>query len=314
MPPAIAIAGLTKRYDAGANSVLAVNEIDLEVAEGELFGLLGPNGAGKSTTIGICTTRVMPTAGRVRVAEIDVVADPPRARAEMGVVTQFRALDRSLTCWENLYYHARYFGMGAAAARARAGELLEQFRLADRARTLPDRLSGGMAQRLQIARAVCHRPRVLFLDEPTAGLDPQSRIAVWDLVRELRAGGMTVLLTTHYIEEAERLCDRVAIIDHGRILICDTPAQLKRQAGAGVVMHLRVARAAPELAERLRALAGVSGVEPIEQGFRVFAADRDGLAPAAAAAAQDFGLEDIALAEPSLETVFIRLTGRELRE
>ncbi len=314
MPAAISIRHLSKRYGSGASGVLAVDRLDLEVEPGELFGLLGPNGAGKSTTIGVCTTRIVPTAGQVRVAGIDVVGEASRARGQMGVVTQFRALDRSLTAWENLYFHGRYFGFSGAAARARAGELLAQFRLADRAQDLPDKLSGGMAQRLQIARAVCHGPRVLFLDEPTAGLDPQSRIAVWDLVRELRAGGMTVLLTTHYIEEAERLCDRVAIIDRGHILICDSPAQLKREAGAGVVLHVRVDNRAAELAERLRALPGVSAVEPADEGFRVFGAGRGGLAPAAAAAAQGFGLREIDLAEPSLETVFIRLTGRELRE
>lgn len=314
MPAAISIRRLSKRYGSGAGGVLAVDRLDLDVEPGELFGLLGPNGAGKSTTIGVCTTRIVPTAGQAWVAGIDVVGEASRARGQMGVVTQFRALDRSLTAWENLYFHGRYFGLSGAAARARASELLAQFRLADRAQELPDKLSGGMAQRLQIARAVCHAPRVLFLDEPTAGLDPQSRIAVWDLVKELRAGGMTVLLTTHYIEEAERLCDRVAIIDRGRILVCDTPARLKREAGAGVVLHLRVDNPAAELGERLRALPGVSAVEPAAEGFRVFAARRDGLAPAAAAAAQSFGLREIDLAEPSLETVFIRLTGRELRE
>ncbi|MGH9486695.1 MAG: ATP-binding cassette domain-containing protein [Terriglobales bacterium] len=311
---AIAIEGLVKRY-AGANGgVVAVDRMHLRVAAGELFGLLGPNGAGKSTTIGVCTTRVRPSAGRVAVGGVDVVADPPRARAGMGVVTQYRALDRGATAWENLYFHCRYFGWQPEASRRRADELLVEFQLADRRDSMPASFSGGMAQRLQIARAIAHRPTVLFLDEPTAGLDPQSRLAVWDLVRGLRTEGMTVLLTTHYIEEAERLCDQVAIVDHGKILVCDSPARLKQSSGAGAVARVSVERPDPELATRLRALPGVTAVEPLPDGYRVLAQSRDGLAPAVAAAAQGFGLRDFSVQEPSLETIFIRLTGRELRE
>lgn len=311
---AIEIESLVKRYPGPAGGVLAVDGVNLRVEQGELFGLLGPNGAGKSTTIGVCTTRVRPTSGRIRVGGVDVAAEPPRARAGMGVVTQFRALDRAATAWENLYFHCRYFGWPAAASRRRADELLAQFQLADRRDSTPVAFSGGMAQRLQIARAVAHRPRVLFLDEPTAGLDPQSRMAVWDLVRGLRAEGMTVLLTTHYIEEAERLCDQVAIVDHGKILVCDSPARLKQSTGAGAVARVSVERASAELEARLRALPGVTGVEGTAEGYRLLAHAREGLAPAVAAAAQGFGLRDFSIHEPSLETIFIHLTGRELRE
>lgn len=314
MAGVIRVEDLVKLYPGPGGGVRAVDGIRLEVAAGELFGLLGPNGAGKSTTIGVATTRVVPTAGRVWIGGVDVVAAPAQARAGMGVVTQFRALDRGATAWENLYFHCRYFGWPAAASRRRADELLARFQLADRRDSMPEKFSGGMAQRLQIARAVAHRPQVLFLDEPTAGLDPQSRLAVWDLVRQLRAEGMTVLLTTHYIEEAERLCDQVAIMDHGKILVCDSPARLKQSTGAGAVARVSVERPGAELEARLRALPGVSAVEPVEDGYRLLAQGREGLAPAVVTAAQGYGLRDFSVQEPSLETIFIRLTGRELRE
>ena len=218
MPAALLVERLTKRY-AGPPAVDAVRGIDLEVGEGEIFGLLGPNGAGKTTTVGMCTTRVIPSSGQVRVAGVDVRADPPAARGRVGVVTQFNTLDRSCTVYENLFYHCRYFGMRRREARVRAGELLTTFRLADRAAASVDALSGGMAQRLQVARAIAHRPELLFLDEPTSGLDPQSRIALWEMLGDLHEQGTTVILTTHNMDEADRLCRRLAIIDHGTILV-----------------------------------------------------------------------------------------------
>ena len=199
---------------------------------GEIFGLLGPNGAGKTTTVGMLTTRVIPTGGTASVGGIDVVAHPALAKQVIGVVPQTNTLDRSLDVYENLYFHGRYFGMNHRRARAWRQDFLDRFRLADRARAEVDHLSGGMAQRLMVARAIMHEPRILFLDEPTAGLDPQSRIALWDVVRELHADGQTILLTTHYMEEADQLCDRVAIMDHGKLLALDTPAQLKATVGA----------------------------------------------------------------------------------
>lgn len=226
---AILIEDLVKHY-SGPSGVRAVDGISLDVQRGEIFGFLGPNGAGKTTTIGVCTTRILPTSGRVHVVGIDVVREPARLKRFIGVVTQYSTLDRSLSAHENLAFHSRYFGASAAEARRRADELLDRFSLADAAKRMPDQLSGGMAQRLQIARAIGHRPKVLFLDEPTAGLDPQSRLVLWDLIRDLRTEGTTVLLTTHDMAEADTLCDRVAIIDHGRILVCDTPERLKQQA------------------------------------------------------------------------------------
>ena len=309
------ITGLRKVF-SGPPSVTAVDGIDLQVAPGELFGLLGPNGAGKTTTISIATTRATPTAGRVLIAGIDVVAHPALARRSMGVVPQYNTLDRSLTVSENISFHCLFFGFSKAEARARTAELLDQFRLTDRAEAYPQQLSGGLAQRVQIARAIAHRPHVLFLDEPSAGLDPQSRLAMWEAVRALRQQGITVVLTTHYMEEADALCDRVAIIDHGRILVQDTPAALKGSIGGDKIYELRLRDADRRraLEASLRDLPGVTAVDPTPEGLRVVARGQDGLLAEVVARATPFGLNDLTTAEPSLETVFIHLTGRELRE
>jgi ABC-2 type transport system ATP-binding protein len=313
----VEIKGLRKVY-SGKNSVTAVDGIDLRVPAGEIYGLLGPNGAGKTTTISIATTRAIPTAGSVRIAGIDVVAHAAVARRSIGVVPQYNTLDRSCTVEENIFFHCLYFGMSRAEARARTAQLLEQFRLSDRAKAYPQALSGGLAQRLQIGRAIAHRPKVLFLDEPSAGLDPQSRIAMWEAVSGLRDEGITVVLTTHYMEEADELCDRLAIIDHGKILVEDTPAALKASVGGDKIYELRLQDGdrSGQLEARLRGLSGVNGVEPINHGsgLRVLAKAQDGLLASVVTTANEFGLRDVTTAEPSLETVFIRLTGRDLRE
>jgi ABC-2 type transport system ATP-binding protein len=313
--PIVDIRGLRKVY-SGKPPVTAVDGIDLQVTAGELYGLLGPNGAGKTTTISVATTRVVPTAGSVRIAGVDVVAHPAMSRRAMGIVPQYNTLDRSCTVAENIRFHCLYFGMNSAEAKQRTNALLEQFRLHDRADAYPQQLSGGLAQRLQIARAIAHRPRVLFLDEPSAGLDPQSRIAMWEAVRALRDEGITVVLTTHYMEEADALCDRVAIIDHGKILVEDTPAALKASVGGDKLYNLRLREGmdVEALAGQLRELEGVTGVEPSESGLRVLARAQEELLPRIVTIANAFGLRDVSTAEPSLETVFIRLTGRDLRE
>jgi ABC-2 type transport system ATP-binding protein len=298
----------------------AVDALDLEVRRGEIFGLLGPNGAGKTTTIGMLTTRVIPTEGRAEVAGIDVVRHPVRVKQRMGVVSQGNTLDRSLTVADNLYFHGRYFGMSRREARAEAERLLALFRLADRANADVATLSGGMAQRLMVARAVLHRPDVLFLDEPTTGLDPQSRLALWDLIREMNAAGHTVLITTHYMEEADRLCDRIAIMDHGRILALDAPAALKRGVGADRVLTVSATGDLDALAARLAALPAVGRSQvDTEAGARVvrvyLAGDGHALGEVIQAAESvGAAITDLSIAEPSLETVFIALTGRELRE
>jgi len=311
----VQIENLAKIFD-GKDRVVAVDGISTSVEEGELFGLLGPNGAGKTTTISICTTRSLPTAGRVHINGIDVVAHPALARRDIGVVPQYNTLDRACTIYENIYFHCLYFGFNAAEARERTNALLEQFHLMERVKAHPAQLSGGLAQRVQIARAIAHRPRVLFLDEPSAGLDPQSRIAMWDAVRALRHEGITVVLTTHYMEEADELCDRVAIIDHGKILVQDSPAALKASGGAETlyVFDLRHMEQSEQIAARIRSMPAISSVEITSDALRVFARNADGLLPELVQTVNAAGLRDLRITEPSLETVFIRLTGRDLRE
>lgn len=311
----VAVEGLRKIYES-RQRVTAVDGIDLHVREGEIYGLLGPNGAGKTTTISICTTRARPSAGSVHIAGIDVVREPARARQCIGVVPQYNTLDRACTVSENIVFHCLYFGMSSKDARERTRELLTQFHLTERTGAYPSQLSGGLAQRVQIARAIAHRPKVLFLDEPSAGLDPQSRIAMWDAVRALRQQGITVVLTTHYMEEADELCDRVAIIDAGKILVEDTPAALKDSVDAQkvVILHLRELGHVPSLLDALRRIPGVGGAEPTADGVRVLAQNTDGLLAELVAQATPLGLRDLTITEASLETVFIQLTGRELRE
>jgi ABC-2 type transport system ATP-binding protein len=204
----------------------AVDGVSFSVRPGEVFGLLGPNGAGKTTTIGVLTTRVRPTSGHASVAGIDVSTDPVAARRALAVVPQRSNLDRSLTAKRNLLFHAAYFGVPEAERNARADQLLDEFGLADRADDKVDRFSGGQAQRLMIARALMHDPQVLFLDEPTTGLDPQARLFVWDRIRDQRHRNVTVLMTTHDMDEATELADRVGIMDHGKLLALDTPQAL----------------------------------------------------------------------------------------
>jgi ABC-2 type transport system ATP-binding protein len=311
----VAIEGLRKVYE-GRQRVVALDGIDLEVKQGEIFGLLGPNGAGKTTTIGICTTRTLPTSGLVRIAGMDVVRHPAQARRHIGVVPQFNTLDRSLTIYENIYFHCRYFGMSHASAKSRSDELLAQFLLTERAKAYPNQLSGGLAQRVQIARAIAHRPTVLFLDEPSAGLDPQSRIAMWDAVGELRKEGITVVLTTHYMEEADELSDRVAVVDHGKMLALDTPQNLKDTFGAQTVIDLKLRNleGAEQVAAELRQRDGVQSVDTTSEGLRVIARNAEGLLPEVIQYCARLGLRDVSITEPSLETVFIHLTGRDLRE
>ena len=310
--------GLTKVYPGG---VKAVDGLDLEVYQGEIFGLLGPNGAGKSTTAGMLTTRVLPTGGRALVGGVDVVAHPAAAKQLIGVVPQSNTLDRALTVWENLYFHGRFFGMSAKVARRESDRLLEQFRLEERAKAPVLALSGGMAQRLMVARAVMHRPSILFLDEPTAGLDPQSRIALWEILEELHDDGQTILLTTHYMEEADQLCHRLAIIDHGRVLALDTPEALKASIGADSFVTVTTAPVEPAvrqaLADRLTgSLTGVTNMEVTDDGLRFGVRGARGVLPAVLAAADESGatVVDLRAEEPTLETVFIELTGKDLRE
>ena len=296
--------------------LVAVDGLDLEVRRGEFFGLLGPNGAGKSTTIGMLTTTVVPTHGRALISGRDVRRNPAAVKRQIGVVSQANTLDRALTVWENLYYHGRFFGVPRAQARARADELLEQFALTDRAGSMVFQLSGGLAQRLMIARALVHRPQVLFLDEPTSGIDPQTRINLWRILEDLHRAGQTTLLTTHYMEEADVLCERIAIIDHGKALAVDTPAALKREHGDETLITVTVEGDVARLAERAERVDGARSVEQDGQVVRVHVRRSEGVLSQLIAFAGELGLpvRDATSLPPSLETVFLNLTGREYRE
>ena len=306
---------LTKVYPGAQGP--AVDRLDLDVQRGEIFGLLGPNGAGKTTTAGMLTTRVVPTSGRALVGGVDVAAHPALAKQLSGIVSQQNTLDRQLTVWENLYFHGRLFGIGARESRRTADELLERFQLAKWGKASVYALSGGMAQRLMVARAIFHRPAVLFLDEPTAGLDPQSRLALWGLLGELNGDGQTILLTTHYMEEADRLCGRVAIMDHGRILALGTPGELKRSVGADTVVTVKATGDMQALAGHLAAAVdGVGRTRAVDGGLELRVTGTDRLLPRIVTAAEQGGFDvaDVSVAEPTLETVFIDLTGKELRD
>ena len=313
--PVILTQDLTKQYSGMEGA--AVDGLNLAVRSGEIFGLLGPNGAGKTTTAGILTTRVIPTSGNAYVAGIDVRAHPALVKQVSGIVSQQNTLDRQLTVWENLYFHGRLFGISAKESRERADELLGRFSLSNWAKASVYALSGGMAQRLMVARAIFHRPAVLFLDEPTAGLDPQSRLALWEMLGELNQTGQTVVLTTHYMEEADALCDRVAIMDHGKILALDTPANLKQSTGADTIVTVKVSRDGEKLAQALeREIAGIVSTRVVDNTVSAQVEGSDRLVPRVVNVAEASHVEiiDLTVAEPTLETVFINLTGKELRE
>ncbi|HTU41951.1 MAG TPA: ATP-binding cassette domain-containing protein [Candidatus Aquilonibacter sp.] len=295
----------------------ALDGLSLEVLPGEIFGLLGPNGAGKSTTVGVLTTRVRPTSGQAWIGEYDVWKQQAQVKRLIGVVPQRPNLDFSLTAREILIFHAAYFGIASVQRNDRADLLLEKFQLTDRANQMVRGFSGGMMQRLSIARALMHDPQVLFLDEPSAGLDPQTRILLWEIIREYQQSGKTVLLTTHNMDEADALCQRLAIVDHGRIIALGTSAQLKASIPGGFVLRLRFGNRTPQLLERLQSLAGVREVRTVDGAGADLYADRGGsLIPevASLAATSSAELSDVHISEPSLENLFLHHTGRSLRD
>ena len=296
------------------NGIVALDALDLAIHDGEFFGMLGPNGAGKTTTIGILTTRVLPTAGTAVVAGANVITDSVAVRQRIGVVPQKPNPDRSLTVIENLIFHASYFGIPKAEARQRAEQLLEQFSIADKKDAKVDQLSGGQQQRLMIARALSHDPAVIFLDEPTVGLDPQARLALWDILRDLHKQGRTIVMTTHYMEEADQLCERIAILDHGKLLALDTPAHLKTQAPGETIVEVMFDADATKLVNAANAIDGISKAEARGPLLRVYSSKAGEVIPALITAGEVAGLSlrDIHLSRPSLETLFISLTGRKL--
>ncbi|HET8911612.1 MAG TPA: ABC transporter ATP-binding protein [Ktedonobacteraceae bacterium] len=341
--PAIEVCNLVKRYPKATTS--AVDNVSFAVKQGEIFGFLGPNGAGKTTTIGILTTRVLPTSGIARIMGIDVTSDPIAIKQNISIVPQRSNLDLSLNARDILTFHASYHGVPRAERNALADTLLEEFGLTKRSKDMVRNYSGGMAQRVMLARALMHTPKVLFLDEPTNNLDPQTRLFLWERIRTLQERGITILLTTHDMEEASRLCDRIAIMDHGQILDCDTFTNLESLIPGGTTLELRItipehvpalvgqhelssnSSIASNLQQALGQIPGISKIEKISLTkqekeaqtnlsiFRLYGESVPTLITQAIHVITEWNaeLQDLHLHRPSLEDVFIYLTGRNLR-
>lgn len=311
--PSIEISNLVKLY--GANR--ALDNVSFQVEEGEIFGLLGPNGAGKTTLIRILTTILLPTSGSIRVAGYDVVSRSSQIRRLIGVVSQAMTTDLDLTGWENLDIYGQFFEVPKRERLERIGYLLEIVGLKERANDLVASYSGGMRRRLEIARGLIHKPKILFLDEPTIGLDPQSRIVVWGLIRRFTKGdNITLFLTTHYMEEAEVICNRVAIIDNGRIVALDSPDRLKQEIPGSDIIEITLSSMPDGIVEALLTIKGVRKVDLSGHIVKINSDAGAHLLPAIIdeLRGHDITIEDISMRQPTLEDVFIRYTGRSIRE
>ncbi len=313
MSDAIIAEGLSKTFNG---SVKAVDGVSFSVKQGDVYGFLGPNGAGKTTTLSMLTAVLGPTAGRATVDGLDVLHDAHALKQRIGLVFQESTADQDLTGRENLELAAALFAVPLRETSKMVDELLERLALTDSADRLVKTFSGGMRRRLELAVGIIHSPRVLFLDEPTLGLDPQGRAGFWKIVSELRKDtGMTVFLTTHYLDEADGVCDRIAIIDHGKIVASGTPSELKDRLG-GDIVTVRPLGDAAALGPALMALPGVTAVTPQDGTFRVKCPSGDTLIPKVVGAATSLGigLAGVSLRRPSLDEVFLEFTGREFRE
>ncbi len=306
-PLAIEATGLVKTF----GETRAVDGVDLAVPSGSVYGVLGPNGAGKTTTIRMLATLIRPDAGTARVLGHDILEAPDEVRGVVSLTGQLASVDEDLTGRENLILIGRLLGLKRAAAKERAGELLEAFGLADAATRLVKHYSGGMRRRLDIAASIVVTPQLMFLDEPTTGLDPRSRNQVWDIIRMLVAGGTTILLCTQYLEEADQLAEGIAVIDHGKVIAEGTPAQLKASVGSGS-LHVRLLdpEQRPEAEQVLARELGTVHLEPDPAALSVQCADGDRGAEAVAALSRaGVGIADFSLGQPSLDEVFLALTG-----
>ncbi|MCD6371213.1 MAG: ATP-binding cassette domain-containing protein [Candidatus Aenigmarchaeota archaeon] len=309
---AIEVRNLTKKF----NGFTAVDNISFEVKKGELFGLLGPNGAGKTTTINMLSTLLNPTSGSARVAGYDIVKEKEDVRRNIGVVFQEPALDNKLTGRENLEFHAMMYGMDREERKKRINEVLELVELSDKANVLVENYSGGMKRRLEIARGLIHKPKVLFLDEPTLGLDVQTRRHIWDYIKKLKKeSNITIILTTHYMEEADYLCDRVAIIDHGKIIAMDTPKSLKDELG-GDIITFEVEEKADEFMDIIGKLRFVKSIKKHDSKLTVTVKQGEKRIPELITMAQknNVNVKSVTLHKPSLEDVFLHFTGKTIRE
>jgi ABC-2 type transport system ATP-binding protein len=310
--PVIRVEGLRKSF----SSLVAVDGVSFEVHDGEIFGLLGPNGAGKTTTINMICGVLQPDAGRVLVDDRDIWVEPTAVKRDLGVVPQEIAVYEDLTAHDNLSFWGSLYGLKGAELSSRIDAALSRVGLADRARGRVKHFSGGMKRRLNLCMGLLHGPKFLLLDEPTVGIDPQARLNILEVIREVAAAGTTVLYTTHYMNEAEQLCDRIAIVDHGRILAMGSLAELTRRAGEGEVLRLSGAFGDETARARLGAVDGAR-VLRIDDTSAVLAIDADGpglLEVLPRVLEPGGGVEDVSIQRPNLESVFIALTGRGLRD
>ena len=308
---AVELQSVSKRF----GTMVAVDDLTITVGKGEIFGLLGPNGSGKSTTLNMILGLTSPTSGSIRVLGTDLGRERRALRSRLGTVPQETALYAELSAEANLRFHAELFDIPTRGLDARITEVLELVQLDDRRRDRAGTFSGGMKRRLALARALLHEPELLFLDEPTLGVDVHSRRALWDHVLELKARGKTLLLTTNYLEEASTLCDRIAIIDHGRLIALDTPANLRSQFGDTVIEMGLERAASPALLLRLRALPGVADAVQPNGILKVSIEGEQSVAGTVVTmVAAEFGLKSITQREPSLEEVFLSLTGTGVRD
>jgi linearmycin/streptolysin S transport system ATP-binding protein len=311
------IEGLTKQYDP-PDGILAIDGVSFDIAEGEIFSLLGPNGAGKSTTIGMLSCLLRPTAGDARIAGHSIIGDPQGVKEAIGVVPQDIALYDDMSARENLVFWGTMYGLSGDELQRRVDAVLELITLTDRQKDRVQTYSGGMKRRVNIGVALLHEPRVLYLDEPTVGIDPQSRRAILDGILALRERGMTILYTTHYMAEAQELSDRIGIVDHGRLIALGTHEELVKLVGEQAEIELTVDRHGDRLVETWRGLLGVHSADLDDEGtgVRLLVDDANQMLPRLfeAAAAEAARITSVTVQEPTLETVFLHLTGRALRE
>jgi ABC-2 type transport system ATP-binding protein len=319
--PILQTTNLSKTFTSGkgkkVKQVEAVKGVDLEVRQGEIFGFLGPNGAGKSTTLNMLTTLLAPSSGEARVAGFNLLRDPGKVREQIGYVSQAGGADTFSNAFENLLLQARLYGISKADAALKARDLITRFQMEEFAMREARTYSGGQKRRLELALGIVHQPRLVFLDEPTTGLDPQSRAYFWEEITKLKKEGMTIFLTTHYLEEADNLCDRVAIIDHGTIVALDSTLQLKRQIG-GETIAIEFTR--ENDAERAKGLFGslpqIQRIYPREKKLNLVVQDGESLIAEVLRMLdkESISIQTIGLSRPSLDDVFLQKTGRSLRE